>query len=117
MTDIRRSLFVLALAALVPVLVFAAVLVAVLSLREQAAIEANALAEDRQVASGIDQFMAAQLKAVEIMAQAPELQRGDLRAFYDYARSLKARESLWSTVVLADTEGRQLLRMESRAAS
>ncbi|MGP0093480.1 MAG: response regulator [Xanthobacteraceae bacterium] len=111
MSDIRRSLFVLALAVLVPVLVFAAVLVAVLSLREQAAIEANALAEDRQIASGIDQFMAAQLKAADIMAQAPELQRGDLRAFYDYARSLKAREPLWSSVVLADAEGRQLFNV------
>jgi signal transduction histidine kinase/ActR/RegA family two-component response regulator len=111
MTDIRRSLFVLALAALVPVLVFAAVLVAVLSLREQAAIEANALAEDRQIASGIDQFMAAQLKAAEIMAQAASLQIGDLRAFYGYARILKAREPLWSTVVLADTEGHQVLNV------
>ena len=107
----RRSYLPLFLAALVPIVLFASVIAIIIGLRERDALEASAREKVREIAAGIDQFIAAQLKAAVVMAQVDSLQRGDLKGFYDFAARLKAEEPNWRTVVVLDPSGNQLINL------
>jgi len=107
----RSSYAALAIAALLPIVLFASVIAVVVGFREQDALRDRALANVREIANGIDRFIAAQLKATEVMAHANSLSHGDLRTFYNYAQGLKQHEPDWVSVTLVDTEANQLLNL------
>ena len=107
----RSSYAALAIAALLPIVLFASVIATVVGFREQAALRERALSNVREIANGIDRFVAAQLKAAEVMARSRTLDHGDLAGFYEFAARLKASESDWVSVVLLDTQGDQLLNL------
>jgi len=99
------------LAALLPIVIFAIGITLVIGFREQSALEATALAKVREIAGGIDRYVAAQLKAAEVMAETEALGRDDLRTFYEFAARLKKENPGWSTVVVSDPSGKQLINL------
>ncbi len=110
-SETKPSYAALAIAALLPIVLFASVIAVIIGFREQEALQQRALANVREIANGIDRFIAGQLKAAEVMAQSGGLQSGDLRAFYLLAARLKAKEPEWNSLVLLDTEGHQLINL------
>ena len=110
--DTRQSYLALALAALLPIVLFASVVAVGIGLREQGALESRALANVREIANGIDQYIAGQLKEAEVMAQSGALQHGDLVGFYDLAKRLKKSEPAWANIVLLTPDGRQVLNLQ-----
>ncbi len=111
MLENRRSYLALVLAALLPIVLFASAIALIVGFREQAALEASALSKVREIASGIDRYIAAQLKAAEIISKVGSLQRGDLEQFYDFAARLKADEPGWNNIVVSDRAGQQLINL------
>jgi len=107
-----RSYLALFLAALLPIVLFASAIALIIGFREQAALETTALAKVREIAAGIDQYVAAQRQAAEVMAQTGALRRNDLATFYEFASRLKSGEPGWSTVVVSDRSGQQLINLE-----
>ncbi len=111
MLENRRSYLALVLAALLPIVLFASAIALIVGFREQSALEASALSKVREIAAGIDRYVAAQLKAAEIIAKVGSLQRGDLEQFYDFADRIKRDNSGWNNVVVSDRSGRQLINL------
>jgi signal transduction histidine kinase/ActR/RegA family two-component response regulator len=109
----RRSYLPLFLAALVPIVLFAAAVVIVTALRERDALEATAQAKVREIAADIDQYLAAQIKAAEILAQVVSLPEGDLRRFYDVASRVRDNQSGWNNIVVLDRSGEQIINLAS----
>lgn len=109
--NIPRSYLALFFAALLPVVMFASAIAIIIGFREQATLEATALSKVREIAAGIDRYMAAQLAAARVMAQAESLRRGDLEMFYHYAARLQQDEPAWSDIVVSDRNGRQLINL------
>jgi len=107
----RSSYAALAVAALLPIVLFASVIAVVVGFREQAALRDRALSNVREIANGIDRYVAAQMKAIEVMSHARSLAQGDLAAFYDYLQGLKRHEPDWVSVTLVDVEGNQLINL------
>ena len=62
MLENRRSYLALVLAALLPIVLFASAIALIVGFREQSALEASALSKVREIASGIDRYVAAQLE-------------------------------------------------------
>ena len=106
-----RSYLALYLAALLPIVLFAIGITLAIGFRERNALEATALSKVREIAGGIDRYVAAQLKAAEVMAAVGALRRDDLQAFYDLAARLKDENPGWSTVVLSNASGQQLINL------
>jgi signal transduction histidine kinase len=109
--ETRSSYAALAIAALLPIVLFASVIAGLVGFREQDALRDRALSNVRDIAAGIDRFVAAQLKATEVMAHASSLARGDLPAFYTFVQGLKRREPDWVSVTLVDSDGNQLVNL------
>jgi PAS domain S-box-containing protein len=110
--NFSRSYLALFLAALLPIILFASAIAVIIGFREQAALATTALAKVREITAGIDQYVAAQREAAEVMAQTGALGRNDLATFYEFAARLKSAEPGWSTVVVSDRSGRQLINLE-----
>ena len=106
-----NSYLTLYLAALLPIVLFAIGITLVIGFREQSALEATASAKVREIASGIDRYVAAQLKAAEVIAEVGALRRDDLQTFYEFASRLKTDNPGWSTVVVSDPSGQQLINL------
>jgi signal transduction histidine kinase/ActR/RegA family two-component response regulator len=107
----RRAYLPLFLAALVPIVLFAAAVAIVTGLRERDALEATAQAQVREIAAGVDQYVAAQIKATEILAQVESLREGNLRQFYDFASRVKAGEAGWNNIVVLDRAGQEVMNL------
>jgi len=109
--ETRSSYAALAIAALLPIVLFASVIAVLFGFREQDSLRDRALSNVRDIASGIDRFVAAQLKATEVMAHANSLVHGDLPLFYSYVEGLKQQEPDWVAVTLVDPDGHQLINL------
>jgi hypothetical protein len=108
----RQFYLALGLAALLPIVLFVSVVAAVIGFRERHGLEVRALANVREIANSIDRYIAAELKAAQVMAASTSLQNGQLAQFYEMAARAKKDEPAWANVVLLNTQGRQLLNLE-----
>ena len=107
----HRSYVPLFLAALLPIVLFASAIAIFIGLRERDRLEDVAQSKVQEIAAGIDRYVAAQLKAAEIMANVSSLREGNLQRFYDFASRLKAAEPGWTNVVVIDSAGHQLINL------
>lgn len=108
---LRSHLIILAIAALVPLLIFSTVMVFVRHKQQRAALEDRLLDTARALSLVIDRELTASIRTLEALATSEHLDSGDLKKFYEQAmRLLKARED-WDNILLADSSGRQLLNL------
>jgi len=107
---VPRSLGLLAVAALLPIILFAAAS-AVASLRQQsAALERGAFYRARMVSNLVDHELMSQLDDAEALTQLPALDGPpDLAAFREIAQRMLGTRSLWLGVTLSDVAGNRLV--------
>jgi PAS domain S-box-containing protein len=106
---LRYHLLALVLLALVPTLIFAGAVVWNLGRQQRESVEQGLQATVRALAIAVEREIGASVRALEVLASSPELEKGDLRAFYEHA-SLAARvHDFWYAVVLTDPSGQLLL--------
>jgi len=107
--SIRAYLVVLVLAALLPVLLFATILVVYRAREERAAIEHGMRDTARALATAVDRELASSIIALRAFAASQHLETHDIRTFYDDARRVVATHPNWAAVSLFTPPGAQLL--------
>lgn len=109
---IRSHLIVLVLGAVLPVLAFSAVMTAVFWREQRIAFEERFLDRVRAMSIALDRELDGSIRALEVLAQSPYLQSGDLRRFYDYAVRVRATQPTWANINLVDAaSGRQVINL------
>ena len=106
---LRWHLIGIAIGAVLPVVVFAVLLVAQLSGKERAAVERQLVSSSRMMASGIDREIVSTIRTLEVMAQSERLDRDDLEGFHAEAQRAQQTQPSWLSVLLLAPDGRQLL--------
>jgi signal transduction histidine kinase len=108
---LRTNLVALVVAAIVPVLIFATVVVVLLWRHERQTTEARLRNTARALALAVDRELSAAVTTLEVLATSEYLDREDLRAFHDVAaRAVQSqRADGWLTIVLTSPDGRQLV--------
>ncbi len=104
------SLWSVALAAALPMVLFALFVAGLVVSDTRTLIEQRYTAAARALLSAVDAELLAQIKTLQGLATSPALQAGDLAAFHEQARRFVAGHGDWFGLVLVDVRtGQQIL--------
>jgi signal transduction histidine kinase/CheY-like chemotaxis protein len=106
---LRSHLLLLVLGAVLPVLVFSAVMAVVFWRQQHAAVDQRFLERVRALTIALDREMEGHIRGLEVLAQSFALQAGDLRAFTGQAQRIRAEQIDWDAVSLMDPRGVPLM--------
>jgi signal transduction histidine kinase/ActR/RegA family two-component response regulator len=109
---LRRRLFVLAAAAIVPLAVMAAVGLAALISEERMQATRTGLELARALATAVDAELRRSVSVLELLAGAPVLDRGNIAEFNPLVQRALATRPYWMAVNLAEPGGRQLMNTQ-----
>jgi signal transduction histidine kinase/ActR/RegA family two-component response regulator len=105
----RSHLVILVVAVLVPMIIFAVIVLVTLGRQQRAAVEAGAVETVRALTNAVDESLTSSAKVLEALAMSHSLDRGDLRAFHAEARRTAATQPGWFNVILFSPDGQQLV--------
>jgi signal transduction histidine kinase len=105
---LRRRLFLLAAAGIMPLALAAGIALLALASEQKAQAERSGVELTRALAAAIDAELHRSVAALESLAEGPALDTGDLKRFHEVMRRVHARRPDWVTVTLADPAGQQL---------
>ena len=105
---LRRRLFLLAAAGIVPLAAAAGIALLALAAEQKAQAERAGIEVTRALATAVDAELYRSVAALEALAQGPALDTGDLNRFHEVMRRLHAGRPDWVTITLADPAGQQL---------
>jgi signal transduction histidine kinase/ActR/RegA family two-component response regulator len=106
---LRRRLFLLTAAGLVPLVVMAGL--GLFVIHEQQYVEARQVGLElaRSVANSVDAELDGSISVLEALATTPVLDSHDLRGFLERTRRVTESRTEWAAIVLADKSGRPLV--------
>jgi|GEM_PF-2225579 len=108
---LRTHLIILVVAALLPVLIFAGVMLVQFSNQQRSAVENGLVDTARALSLAVDRELAVSIRTLEQLATSEHLDSGELRKFYDQAsRTLKIEPS-WEAILLIDPFGQQVINL------
>src|SRR5262245_53735297 len=106
---LRSHLIILVLVAVLPLLVFSAIVLGLAADSERDATERGLRATGRAMGTAVDHALDNAISALEVLATSELLDAGNLAAFHAAAvRALEAQHG-WVSVAVVDPRGRQLL--------
>jgi PAS domain S-box-containing protein len=119
--SLRSHLILIVLAAIIPVLVFSAVMLSIFARQERESVKAGLRETNRALVSALELEFESTLSTLVVLASSATLDSGDLAAFHRVlARALPTRPD-WKTITLHDPSGKELIdllgsleRQESR---
>jgi signal transduction histidine kinase len=94
---------------LLPVVLFAVVVVYKLSSQEQTASERRMLLAARNLASTVEQELSSTTRTLQALASSEQLSQADLKSFYSEAKRVTQTQASWLSVILLSPEGQQLV--------
>jgi signal transduction histidine kinase/ActR/RegA family two-component response regulator len=106
---LRRRLFMLAAAGIVPLALMAGVGLLTLVQREREQTERAGLDLTRALATAVEAELRRSTSLLEALATSPALDRGDFAAFEQGVQRVMSTKPPWRAVLLTDAEGRILL--------
>jgi signal transduction histidine kinase/ActR/RegA family two-component response regulator len=106
---LRRRLFALTAAAILPLAVLAGAGLYALARQQRAQAEASGLELARSVATAVDSDLRSSIAVVAALATTPTLDRDDLAGFRLRAERVLALQAHWAAIVLADGSGQPLV--------
>jgi hypothetical protein len=106
---LRRRLFVLAVAAIVPLAATSGIALLVLAQQQEAQAERAGIEITRALSTAVDAELARSISVLEGLAVGPALDAGELRRYHEVMRRALETRPDWVTMTLADPSGRQLL--------
>jgi signal transduction histidine kinase len=114
MQPLRRRLFILAAAAILPLALMTGIALLTLVNQQRALGERTAIELARALASGVDSELSSSIDVLQALATSLALDNRDLRGFDQRARRVLATQPNWAAVNLADPSGKPLVntRME-----
>ena len=107
--SLRRRLFALVAAALLPLAVMAGVGLYALQRQQRAQTERVGLELARSVANTVDAELRISIAVLETLATTPSLDAEDIAAFRERARRVIGSRPEWAAIVLTDADGRSLM--------
>jgi len=107
---LRSHLIALVLAVLVPMVVFAAIVVVMFGRQQRATAERGAVETARALMNAVDEALGSTVTTLEDLATARSLAHGDLREFHAEARRVLATQPDWKDIILLAPDGRELAR-------
>lgn len=108
---LRSHLTLLVLVSVVPLLIFAVIMAALLEKQQRASLERSFRDTARALAVAVDRELTSSILALEALATSQRLDTGDREPFYREARRVVATHPGWLTINLTDPSGRQLLNL------
>jgi signal transduction histidine kinase/ActR/RegA family two-component response regulator len=112
---IRSYLLTLALAALIPLGVFAAALLYLVWSHQEAQVERSTVETARALAAAMENHLDSSFKRLSLLANETSLVRGDLRAFARRCEEAVAASADWHGVLMAAPDGKQLVNTLAEA--
>jgi signal transduction histidine kinase/ActR/RegA family two-component response regulator len=106
---LRSHLVGLVLAVLIPMIVFAAIVVATFGRQQRTDVENGAVETARALMNAVDETLSSSVKLLEALATSRSLDAGDLRAFHAEARRVVASRPDWLAVAVLSPDGQQLV--------
>lgn len=109
--DTHRRVVALLLAAFMPVLAIAAVLIISVAVHKRAGMEAAVTAKSADAVAKIDGVLSAELGALKDIATSLYLDNGDIPGFREQIRRIHSLHPLWHTIILATPDGTNILNL------
>ncbi len=100
--DVGRSLALLVLAGILPVVAYSVGMAWLMVNRQQAALEAGLVSTARTLAVAVDRELGSQVAAMRVLATDSGLDGGDLGGFAERTRRVRADHPAWLNVALVD---------------
>jgi PAS domain S-box-containing protein len=104
-TPLRRQLITLVVVAVVPMLLFAFVMVALFGWQARRSTAHELQRVTHALTLAIDRELDTSLKALEILAASPDLDTNDIRTFYQHVQRAMPTQPRWLVVFLTDAMG------------
>ena len=108
---LRSHLTILVLVSVVPLLIFAVIMAALLEKQQRASLERSFRDTTRALAVAVDRELTWSIRALEALGASQYLDTGDLEPFYREAQRVVATHPGWLTINLTDPSGRQLINL------
>jgi signal transduction histidine kinase/ActR/RegA family two-component response regulator len=102
-------LVALLVAAVLPVMAIASVLVVYVARQESSSVETETRANVARVVDLVDREIGANLRVLEALATSANLDQPNLRSFHEEARRVLKSQPSWLTLILLDLDGWQIL--------
>lgn len=109
MLSLRWYLVLLVAGTLLPIVLFAVIVVYQLANQEQAASERRMLRSARTLSSTVERELSSTTHTLQALAASEQLYQGNLEGFYNEARRVTQTEPTWLTVILLSPDGQQLM--------
>ena len=109
--SLRDHLFALVLVSVLPILIFAALVLNLFARQEKASLATGLRETARALTSAMDREFEATRTALEAVATMEVLDSGDLAQFYRVLRRVLQSRSNWKTIILQDPAGNQILNL------
>ncbi|MEP1074205.1 ATP-binding protein [Leptolyngbya sp. PL-A3] len=100
---------VLIAGSLLPVALFAVVIVQKLSIEEQEATERRTVLAARTLAETVEQETSSTVRTLQALAESERLEQDDLKGFHTEIRRVLKTQPTWMTIVLVAPNGQQLV--------
>jgi signal transduction histidine kinase/ActR/RegA family two-component response regulator len=108
---LRSHLILVILVTLLPLIAFSAAMMVLFHRNTTTATEKGLQDTTRALALAVDRELGASIAALETLAVSPNLEAGELSAFYRTASLALSRQARWQNVVLYTPSGQQLLNL------
>src|ERR671938_491606 len=109
---IRSHLLLLVIAAVLPIVVFSAIMTIVFWREQRHAFEQRFLERARAMAIALDRELDGSIKSLRVLADSPHLQSGDLESFYEQLQKILSLQTTWRNLILADAvKGSQVINL------
>lgn len=105
---LKWHLVLLVAAALLPVVLFAVVVVHRLSLNERAASERRLVLAARNLTQDVEREISTTTRTLQALAASERLDKGDFKAFYNEARRTVQTQPTWVNAILLTPDGQQI---------
>jgi len=109
--SLRAHLFALVLVSVLPILIFAALVLNLFARQERASLATGLRETARALTSAMDREFEATKTALEAVATMEVLDSGDLAQYYRVLRRVLQSRPNWKTIILQDPEGKQILNL------
>jgi signal transduction histidine kinase len=109
---LRRRLFLLAAAGIVPVAAASGIALYALAQQQRAQAERAAVELARALGTAVDAELRRSVSVLEALATSPLLDNGNMKDYYALARRVVATRPLWMAVNVADPSGKVLLNTQ-----
>jgi signal transduction histidine kinase len=110
--SLRSHLVLLIVAAFLPLLAFAVVMVVLSARNERAVFQRGATERTRALITAVDAVLKSSLSTLEALATSQSLERGDLRGFYEEAGRVLKSQPGWLNVIVTLPTGENILNLQ-----